>query len=86
MDSDTTRQAPQPTDLPFDEIVGIDGEASEDAEGHGMEMLDLARIIASERVRDGEKMSRDAALVRESRSSRPGSSRNGGFLKRLGRR
>ena len=51
-----------------------------------MVSLDLARIIASERVQDGERASRDAARVREARAGRESSSRDGGFLKRFGRR
>ena len=86
MDSDTTQQMPQPTDPTIDEIEGTDTTSSSDAEGHSMVSLDLARIIASERVQDGERMSRDAARVREARSRRDGSSREGGFLKRFGRR
>jgi hypothetical protein len=86
MDSDTTQQMPQPTDPTVDEIEGTDTTASSDTEGHSMVSLDLARIIASERVQEGERMSRDAARVREARSGRDGSRREGGFLKRLGRR
>jgi hypothetical protein len=88
MDRDKTEQVPQPTDPPVDEIVGIDGDASgeADTEGHNMLTVDLAWTIARERVREGEKMSRDAARVREARASRDGSSREGGFLKRFGRR
>lgn len=82
MDRSRTDQVPQPTNPPLDESVGIDGDApGGDAEGHSMLTLDLARVIASERVREGERMSRDAARVREARAPR-----EGGLLKRFGRR
>lgn len=86
MDMDTSEQVSQPTDPADNELEGTDRSASSDAEGHSMVSLDLARIIASERVREGERMSRDAARVREARSGREGSSRDGGLLKRFGRR
>jgi hypothetical protein len=86
MDRDTTERLPQPTDPTVDDLEGSDESASSDTEGHSMVSLDLARIIASERVQDGERASRDAARVREARPDRAGSSREGGFLKRFGRR
>ena len=86
MDRDTTERLPQPTDPTVDDIEGSNESASSDTEGHSMVYLDLARIIASERVQDGERASRDAVRVREARPGREGSSRDGGFLKRFGRR
>jgi hypothetical protein len=86
MDRDTTDRLPQQTDPTVDDIEGNDESASSDTEGHSMVSLDLARIIASERVQDGERASRDAARVREARPAREGSSRDGGLLKRFGRR
>ena len=83
MTRDKNEQVPHPTDPPIDGAAAIDGAASRDAdvEGHSLVTLELARIITSERVRDGEKMNRDAARVREARPNR-----DGGFLKRFGRR
>lgn len=83
MTRDKTEHVPQPTDPPIDEIVGIDGSASPDADtaAHSMLLLEHARLIASERLREGEKISRDAARVREARPSH-----EGGLLKRLARR
>jgi len=71
MASGKTEHVPQPTDPSVDEMVGIDGEAAgdADAEGHSMPTLELARTIATERVRDGDKVSRDRVRVREARSS-----------------
>lgn len=89
MTRDKTEHVPQPTDPPIDEIVGVDGSASPDADtaAHSMLLLEHARIIARERVREGERMSRDAARVRESRPSREvHPSHEGGLLKRLARR
>ena len=89
MTRDRTEHVPQPTDPPIDEIVGIDGAASPDADtaAHSMLLLEHARIIASERVREGERLSRDAARVRESRPSREAHpSHESGLLKRLARR
>jgi hypothetical protein len=83
MARDRTEQVPQPTDPSADDVVAIDGAASRDAdtEAHSMLTLELARTIDSERLREAERMSRNAAHVREARSSRVG-----GFLKRFGRR
>jgi hypothetical protein len=83
MASDNTGQEPQPGEPSVAKIVGIESEAPADAdtEGHSMLDLELARITATERIREGERMSRDRARVREA-----GPSRAGGFLKRLGRR
>lgn len=86
MDKDTTERLPQPTDPTVDDGEANNESATSDTEGHSMVSLDLARIIASERVQDGERASRDAARVREARPKREGSSRDGGFLKRFGRR
>lgn len=86
MDRDTTERLPQPTAPTVDDLEESNESASSDTEGHSMVSLDLARIIASERVQDGERASRDAARVRESRPVREGSRRDGGFLKRFGRR
>lgn len=86
MDRDTTERLPQPTDPTVDDLEDSNDSASSDTEGHSMVSLDLARIIASERVQDGERASRDAARVREARPDREGSRRDGGFLKRFGRR
>ncbi len=77
MDRDTTDQVPQSTDPP------VEGDTNEvaDTEGHSMLTIELARTIASERVREGERMSRDASRARETLPDR-----SGGLLKRLGRR
>jgi hypothetical protein len=82
MANDTIPQAPQPVDPPVDHVVGIDGEATGDAdtEGHSMLSLDLARSIDADRLRGADRTSHTPVRARDAAPSR-----GDRILKRLGR-
>ena len=79
----TTPQVPRPTDPSGDEISAIGATTNDDpdTEGHSMLTVEFANATHGERVRAGEKASRDRARVRD---GQPG--RDRGLLKRLGLR
>ncbi len=83
MTRDKTSQAPHPTDPAIDDVEAIDEAASHDAdtEAHSMLTYELARAVESDRARETARMSRDAANLRDARPNR-----QGGLLKRFGRR
>jgi hypothetical protein len=80
MTTDKTEQVPQPADPPADGIVG-DASEGADTEGHSMLNVELARAIGKDRARETEKFVRDGARERDAQSKR-----DGGLLKRFGRR
>ncbi len=83
MDKDKAESISETADSSVDETVAIEADTGGDAdtEGHSLLTEDLAWTITRERVREGERMSRDSARVREARAGR-----EGGLLRRFRRR
>ena len=74
-------RAPSPTDPPIETSAVGTEPVADDTEGHSLLNGELGRTIARDHVREADRIARDSARVRETRSGR-----EGGFLKRFSRR